>query len=159
MTRLLYSLLLFTLLFIVMACKKSAPNNEWSWSGNGKLSCYIDGQYWAPDSDKVVLYKFAGSYYFYARKGSQKLEINFSNKVAPEGIYEMCGSGTSNYSFLSDTITYLDFNTLHATVGRLKILEDDASHIKGLFYYNMNFSSNQYNFTRSVTQGYFNIPK
>ncbi|MBK8684680.1 MAG: hypothetical protein IPN26_06630 [Bacteroidetes bacterium] len=145
----------------LLSCTKNPLNlpdptpTEWNWSGNGNDSmfAYINGVLWQCSAG-MESYGEAGSIKFVAGTDGNAITVSsndftpveymiFPGQVQPLGSYVNAASDGYSSTYLSN--------------GKVKILENDPTHIRGLFYFDC--KSLLSGDLKKITKGYFNIKK
>ena len=133
-------------------------NNSFNWSGTAPMSAKVDGTGWnantgsylPPGSGLPASVMALGP-------NNSAIGVMFPETIAPNTIINF--DGTNNGSYTPD-ITSSDpnakYNASMGSGGSLQILENDASHIKGKFYFN---AKNPAGTTVNITEGYFDVTK
>lgn len=162
------SLLVLALCILFTACKKSNTtsinnnnntNTTWNWSGTAPMSCKVNGVAWqcaSGDED----YMDNGSFMaFYGISGQKEINLNIPMNAAVGAEYTITGINLNSMALVADNASGDSYDTFSSSVGKVKILENDATHCKALFY----FDAKNQDITKSdkltITEGFFNINK
>jgi len=151
----------FMSLFL-LSCTKNTLNlpdptpTEWNWSGNGNDSmfAYINGVLWQCSAG-MESYGEAGSIKFVAGTDGNAITVS-SNDFTPGGVYDISGPSTTNFGSYVNSASD-GYSSTYLSNGKVKILENDPSHIRGLFYFDC--KSLLSGDLKKITKGYFNIKK
>lgn len=136
-------------------------NDAFDWTGTDPMSAKVDDVNWQATScifmDAGGGFNVMGS--VTTDSNNNPISISFPKTVTAGGVYEF-GPNFPNYSASYTSKVSNDANNVYASNfvgGKMKILEIDASHIKGLFYFTgMNPFSG---LKKNITYGYFNAQK
>ncbi len=157
------SLLSILLICTLFSCSKKNVDDNWNWSCNSALSFNVDDVFLNCPSSTVFLTTFSNSYYIHSINGNQDIEINFSKNIAAGEVYHLYGmfdvSGTMNQLTIKNITTGIVHASWYAPTGRIKILENDETHIKGMFYCDFRGDNNKSTYKGTVTEGCFNVKK
>jgi hypothetical protein len=128
----------------------SGGGGSFDWSGTDPISAKIDGQAWQGTTGTYV----AGSGIASIMGGNSMENISLAfPENATAGTTINLG-GTTSISYVKGTTM---FNSTIGGNGTIKITENDATHIKGLFYGTVKELTGSGSHT--ITEGYFNIKK
>ncbi len=126
-------------------------NSKFDWTGTDPLSAKVNGTAFQATTGSAN-----SSSGFFIISGSQGIDgtISFS-------IPESTGAGSTFTLTSSNSATYTEnFTDVYSSAlgggGAVKVLENDATHIKGLFYFSGKSPSGV---TKTITEGYFNVTK
>lgn len=155
-------LLITVVLLIGMSCTKNPLNlptpasTDWNWAGNGvdSMFAYINGVLWQCGGG-MEAYSEAGSLKIITGTDGNSITIT-TNDMPVGGIIDIHGSSSTNMASYVNTASD-PYSSAFTAVGKIKILENDAAHIRGLFYFDCKSPlSGDY---KKITKGYFNIKK
>lgn len=138
-------------------------NTNFDWSGTDPMSASVGGQNWVADIAVFTEQSAGGtSFYIFGTKQddtiTSTISINLPTDISAGNIYDM-NPDNSNYSasYSGNIANASETYASNFVGGRVKILEIDATHIKGLFYFTGKSAiSGQ---SKDITYGYFNAPK
>jgi hypothetical protein len=126
-------------------------NSSFSWSGKDPMSAKINGASFqattgsaAVSAGKLVIGGSAGT--------DATITLAVPANTAAGATVDISDINTASYIVGGTDI----FNTVFGGSGAIKIIENDATHVKGLFYFS---AKNAGRTTKNVTEGYFNIRK
>lgn len=133
-------------------------NSSFDWSGTDPMSAKVGGNAWQATSKLAIV---SGDLFLFQGYADDNTSIGFYvNNNATEGtVYDFTASSVEQGMYVTDK-TIMDPSLMYmASVGnggQIKILENDASHMKGLFYFNGKTKAGE---EITVTEGYFNVQK
>ncbi len=127
---------------------------SFNWTGTDPLSAKIDGTpYQATSGSASDLVGFltidAG-----ASSPSTSFLLFFPSNTAAGNTVNFSGTAFATYTDAANTM--YNGSPSGGGSGALKILENDATHVKGLFYGTLKSSGGA---TKTITEGYFNVKK
>lgn len=131
-------LLFLCCILLLNACiKPDSPTifvpNIWSWGSNSAMSAEINGVSWECDT-ALVTYSEASGWKSVSGNSSGITITVASTDFAVDGIYPL-KAGSTNGAAAYIPSTNEVFSSSNGTSGECKILENDATHIKGMFYF------------------------
>jgi hypothetical protein len=137
-------------------------NSSFNWSGTDPMSALVDGVLWKAGSVKYTDQMgiiFISGFKNPSDPNTASMNFSFQNTTIEAGkIYEFNTANPNYAAIYSESL--MDLNQQYAANlvgGKIKILECDATHVKGLFYFTgKNVNTNK---TVTVTEGYFNVTK
>ena len=124
--------------------------SSFNWTGTDPISFKINGTAYQLTGGTIVT--TSGIAFLIAPNGSDELSISFPDATAANATVSLGGSNTVAYG---NPVNNNNTSALSGGSGGIKILENDATHIKGLFYATLvNQSTNA---KETLTVGYFNV--
>ena len=126
---------------------------SFNWTGTDPMSAKIDGTpFQATGTGNYI--EMSGFYIVSAGNAGTSILINFPSAPSANTVYSF--NTTTSASMTEGSNSYTS-NTAAGGSGAVKVLENDATHIKGYFY--GVFKSPLGGGTKTVTDGYFNVTK
>lgn len=125
---------------------------SFNWSGTDPMSAKIDGNAFQAASGTGHYIAFSGSASISADNNGKTITILIPENTAAGATLNVGGSSSLT---IQENITDI-YSSSFGGNGSVKILENDATHIKGLFY---GQCKNMSGTAKSITDGYFNITK
>jgi len=139
-------------------------NTDFNWGGTDPMSLELNGKAWKADDASSLIWTdnkhiFIGgmNYTSGADTSNCTLYLNLSTK--PGDIVYVFSGNTDNSASFSTKISdeNQEYASTSAPFGAVKILENDATHMKGLFYFLARAPrTGQY---INIQKGYFNVNK
>jgi len=131
---------------------------NWDWTGTDPMSAEIDGvpwqaitaSYYGPISPSLA--NLRGS------DGNGLIIGITSGSDFPVGVFDIYGS-INDIGAVTNMTSGEIYNSTYMKLGQVKVLENDATHIKGLFYFNAKENVAVGTKKIRITKGYFNILK
>lgn len=174
MKRVLYSMLVLAGLCVMNACSNgdysANPSSnvngavnpitpltsaEFTWSGEAPLSADIDGSHWKASAASWAL-DDSGANILIATGGGKTMYFKLLD-VWTGNLYDMQYDNKKRFSYYMDSANTggVYFSNLDNS-GEIKIVQNDSSIIKGLFYYKGHNGNGK---EVSIKNGYFKINK
>lgn len=133
-------------------------NSRFDWSGTDPMSAKIDGTQWKASSAQFLALggymQVMGTFHPSGTAGDDQI-ITLSVTSSAPGIYTLNATTPGSWTPKASNTANGTYSTALGS-GGLKIFEDDASHIKGVFYFTAKTTAGN---SVTVTEGYFNINK
>jgi hypothetical protein len=141
---------------------KGGINTNFDWTGSDPMSAEINGNAWKADGAfyLVDMFDTTEAYIVGANFSGDTsgITLRMERNVEPNKLYYVNMGNTKNTASYTNAMS--DPNDLYAStlanLGAVKILENDATHIKGLFYF---LAKSETGIYLNVQKGYFNIDK
>ena len=125
---------------------------SFDWSGTDPMSAKVDGNSFQATSGSGTYFPFNGSASISAEANSRRIAIAIPENTAAGTVVNV--NGMSSIS-ITDNLTDV-YSSSFGGNGSVKILENDATHIKGLF---SGQCKNMSGAVKNISEGYFNITK
>lgn len=135
-----------------------SSNTSFTWSGTDPMSCKLDGAGWQAESSRYEAPApgFPATVVGYGSDNSV-IRVNIPTNATLNTTYSFGNNLTGTYM---TSRTTSDPSNIYAAAqggnGQVQVTEEDASHIKGKFYFTAKNTSGA---SKTVNEGYFNIQK
>lgn len=131
--------------------------SKFDWSGTAPMSVKLDGNAWGP-GNVSYLPSIAGlPAQVFAINNSEEIIIMFPETTAPNTVLTFDNTNIGSYtSDMNSGDISTKYTAAMGSGGAVQILENDASHVKGKFYFNAKNSSGG---AKNITEGYFDVTK
>lgn len=131
--------------------------SNFDWSGTAPMSVKLDGNAWGPGNVSYMPSVGGLPAQVFAINNSEQLIIAFPETTAPNTVVAF---SSSNFASYTTDMNSSDISTKYTASlgsgGAVQILENDASHVKGKFYFNAKNTSGG---SKNITEGYFDVTK
>jgi|GEM_PF-2236915 len=145
---------------------KGGMNTAFDWTGNDPMSMEVNGEAWKADGGSITT-AWENDIEYWKIGGirltglGSNLTLTLKKPIAAGNEIDISAGSLSSGLYLRRidpdmNPVYDVFNSQLASAGRVKILEYDDAHIKGLFYF---LGRSNGTFYVNIQKGYFNINK
>lgn len=125
-------------------------SSKFDWGGIDPFSAKIDGTLFKAIMADVQTQQ--GQIFISGDDGKSAIFITLPDNTATGSVSNFTNSNPASYG---ENVTVI-YSTGLGGSGAVKLLENDATHIKGLFYFTGKSSTGS---SKTISEGYFNIKK